>query len=101
MLIYNVTTKINWSVADSWLKWMQEIHIPEVMDSGCFEKFQLVRLLEVDEEEGPTYAVQFYTSSKLSYQEYITNYQAELKERVVAKWSNQFISFRSLMEVVD
>ncbi|MGE5521009.1 MAG: DUF4286 family protein, partial [Candidatus Dadabacteria bacterium] len=48
MIIYNVTTKINASVADSWLRWMQQEHIPEVMDTGCFSEYRFARLLEQD-----------------------------------------------------
>ena len=100
MLIYNVTTKIDWSVAEDWVTWMQQIHIPDVMASGCFEKFQLVRLLEVDEEEGPTYAAQFYATSKASYEDYIATHSAHLREQTNRKWGNNYISFRSLMEIL-
>jgi hypothetical protein len=101
MLIYNVTTKVDWSIADEWVKWMQETHIPEVMGSGCFEKHQLVRLLDIDEQEGPTYAAQYYATSKISYEDYIDKYATELREKVINKWGNKFISFRTLMELVD
>jgi hypothetical protein len=101
MLIYNVTTKLDWSIAEEWVKWMQETHIPEVMGSGCFEKHQLVRLLEIDEEEGPTYAAQYYSASIASYEDYIANYAAKFREHVTEKWGNKFISFRTLLELVN
>jgi hypothetical protein len=101
MLIYNVTTKIHWAIAEDWLKWMQETHIPDVMSSGCFEKHQLVRLLEVEEEEGPTYAAQYYTKSKALYDDYIANHANNLRQHVHDKWGNKFIAFRTLMELVD
>ena len=63
MLIYNVTTKLHHAIHQAWLSWMKETHIPEVLATGCFEKFQLARILETDEEEGPTYAVQYYAAS--------------------------------------
>jgi hypothetical protein len=100
MLIYNVTTKVDWSIAEQWLKWMQEIHIPEVMDSGSFIKYQLVRLLDIDDEEGPTYAAQYYVASKADYNNYINTYSANLREHVNKSWGNKYISFRSLMEII-
>ena len=100
MLIYNVTTKVDWSVADSWLKWMQEIHIQEVLNSGCFIQYQLMRLLDIDEADGPTYAAQYYAPSRSSYDEYIENHAAVLQSRAAGKWNDKVISFRTLMEVV-
>jgi hypothetical protein len=101
MLIYNVTTKVDWSIAEEWVKWMQEVHIPDVMGSGCFQRHQLVKILDIDEQEGPTYAAQFYAATKTSYEDYINNFSATLREHVISKWGNKFISFRTLMELVD
>lgn len=101
MLIYNVTTKVDWSIAGEWLQWMKEVHLPDVMRSGCFEKNHLVRILDVDEEEGPTYAAQFFVASKGLYEEYINNYAPALRKDVNERWGNKYISFRSLMELID
>lgn len=64
MLIYNVTIQVTHAIHDSWIEWMKIEHIPEVMNTGCFEKYQWVRLLETDETEGITYAVQYYCAEK-------------------------------------
>lgn len=101
MIIYNVTTKINVSVADSWLRWMQQEHIPEVMDTGCFSEYRFARLLEQDDTEGPTYTIQYIAESKADYNRYIELYAHSLREKVVKKWQHLFISFRTLMEVVE
>ncbi len=100
MFIYNVTIKLDHSIHEAWVKWMNEEHIPDVMQSECFEKFQFVRLLEVDEEEGPTYAVQYYAVSKAQYNRYIDLYAPKLRQASTDKWGNKFIAFRTLMEVV-
>ena len=100
MFIYNVTTKMDWSIEDEWVKWMQQVHMPAVTASGYLEKPQLVRLLEVDDVEGPTYAAQYYVVSKASYDEYILNHAPQLRAEAMEKWGNKFISFRSLMEVI-
>ncbi|BAV09974.1 protein of unknown function [Filimonas lacunae] len=101
MLIYNVTTKVDWLVHDNWLKWMQEEHIPAVMATGCFEKHQLVRLLDTDETEGVTYAVQYYANGNVSYNRYIDLYQPAFREEAVDKWKARVISFHTLMQVVN
>ncbi|TDH25202.1 DUF4286 family protein [Segetibacter sp. 3557_3] len=100
MLVYNITTKVDWSVAELWLEWMLNEHVPEILGTGCFEKHQLARLLDVDDEEGPTYAIQYYASSRHKYDEYITRYSAEFRKQAIERWENKFIAFRSLMEIV-
>ena len=100
MFIYNVTTKVDPAVHEAWVTWMKEIHIPEIMLSGCFTSFQFVRLLELDDSEGPTYAVQFRSESKAAYNLYLEKYANKLRNDVYTKWGNKVISFRSLMQVV-
>lgn len=99
MLIYNVTIKIEWNISTQWLAWMKAEHIPEVMATQCFERFQMVRVLQTDETEGPTYAVQYYANGYTQYNQYIEDFAPALREKTIQKWGNQFIAFRSLMEI--
>jgi hypothetical protein len=101
MFIYNVTTKIEETVAEDWLIWLKQEHIPEILQTGCFTHATILQLLEVDDNEGPTYAVQYYAESKALYNRYIEMFAAGLRQKVIDKWGNQFISFRTLMQVVN
>ncbi len=101
MIVYNITTKVHQSIQTEWLKWLQEIHHPEILNTGCFTSIIILRLLEVDDEEGPTYAVQYYAESKALYNRYIEQFAAAMRQQAFDKWGNQFISFRSLMQVVN
>ena len=100
MLIYNVTIKVDWSIHEPWFKWMLDIHIPEMLGTGCFKKHQFVRLLEIDETEGPTYAVQYYAESKADYNRYLEQYAATLREQGTELWDDKYLTFPTLMEVV-
>ena len=100
MFIYNVTLKIDWSIEKDWLSWMLDEHMPEVLNTGCFEKYQLLRLIEVDETDGPTFAAQYTATSREAYNKYITLYAEGLRQKSFDKWGNRFIAFRSVMEVV-
>lgn len=101
MLIYNVTIQTTWSIHEAWLAWMREIHVPEIMKSGMFTHHRILRLLEVDETEGPTYAFQYFASSRERYDTYIAEYAKSLRDKTYEKWGDQCIAFRSLMEVVE
>jgi hypothetical protein len=101
MLIYNVTTHVNWPFHDAWVKWMKEKHIPDVMSSGCFTEYRFVRVLEIDESEGPTYAVQYFAPTKEQYENYLQHHAPKLRNEVLVNWGDHIIGFRSLMELVN
>jgi hypothetical protein len=100
MLIYNVTSHISWAIHDAWLLWMQQHHLPAIIATGCFEKYQMVRLLEVDDSEGPTYAVQFYCPYREAYNTFINHFAPDLRKDAQVKWGDQAVAFRTLMETV-
>jgi hypothetical protein len=100
MYIYNITSKIDPSIHENWVVWMKEIHIPEVMATNCFTQYQFVRLLEVDDSDGPTYAIQYMANSKSDYNRYLEIHAPLLSKKSIDAWGNLFIGFRSLMQVV-
>jgi Domain of unknown function (DUF4286) len=101
MIIYNVTTKVAATIAQNWLQWLQQEHIPEITATGCFTHATVLRLLETDDSEGPTYAVQYFAESMEKYNGYIEVFAAQMRQKSFDKWGDQFISFRSLMHIVQ
>ena len=100
MIVYNVTTMVSHGIHDLWLTWMKEVHLPEIMATGLFERNQFMRLKEVDEEQGITYAVQFLAPTLEAYQNYISNHAPALRLKGTQKWGDQAVGFRTLMEIV-
>lgn len=101
MIIYNVTVKVHSSINEAWLQWLKEVHAPDVMATDCFTDYKIVRLLEIDDSEGPTYAVQYNAESKSLYNRYVEKYAPEMRKRSFEKWGDKFIAFRSVMQIVD
>ncbi len=101
MIVYNVTIKVNAGIASDWLLWLSEEHIPEVIGTGCFTHATILQLLEVDESEGPTFAVQYFAESKAQYNQYIDKYAGLMRQKSFDKWGDKFIAFRSVMQVVN
>lgn len=101
MIVYNVTIKVHESINADWLQWLKEEHIPDVINTGCFTHAVILKLMEVDETEGPTYAIQYHAESKGLYNNYIENHAAQMRQKGYDKWGNQFIAFRSVMQVVN
>lgn len=101
MIIYNVTTKVDRAIHEAWLHWLKEEHIPDIIQTGCFTKGVILHLMEADDEEGITYAVQYYAESKASYNRYIEKYAEEMRARAKNKFGDRIVSFRTLMQVVN
>jgi hypothetical protein len=99
-IIYNVTVKVEANIAESWLQWMIEEHIPEILATKCFQEYRILRLLEVDETEGPTYAIQYMAESRADYNRYIEIYAEGMRKKTYDRWGERFIAFRSVMAVV-
>ena len=100
MVIYNITVKVETKIAKEWLQWIMEEHIPEMMQTNCFVDNKVLRLLEVDDSEGPTYTIQFYAESKADYNRYMEIHAKKIRFKTQEKWGDQLIAFRSVMEVV-
>ena len=100
MFIYNVTIKLDHSIHTEWVHWMKEKHIPDVMQSGCFTGYKFVRLLDIEETEGVTYATQYFAETKEDYDRYISFFASSLRNDSIKQWGNKFIGFRTLMKEV-
>jgi hypothetical protein len=98
--IYNVTIKITQDIATEWLQWLKQEHVADVIATGCFTHATILQLLEVDNSEGPTYAVQYFAESKSLYNLYIEKYAAQMRQKGYDKWGDKFIAFRSIMQVI-
>ncbi len=100
MFIYNVTIKVTWAIHEDWVKWMKEKHIPEVMSKNCFTENRFARLLDIEEDDGPTFSIQYTAESREQYEQYIDLHAAELRKDLINNWGENFVAFRSLMELV-
>ncbi len=101
MIIYNVTIKIDWSIQKDWVAWMQEVHIPGIISGGFFSDPRFVRLLEVNDIDGPTYAVQYCAHSLENYRLFLDEQAETFNNQELAKWGSKFIAFSTIMEVVQ
>ena len=101
MLIYNVTVQVYKEIATPWLQWLVNEHIPQVLRTGCFSHYQLVKLLDVDESEAITYAIQYYADSRELIDRYLNEHADELRQSGLEKWGDGYIAFRTIMEVIS
>ena len=101
MILYNVTVKIGHDLVDDWLDWMRSTHIPAVTNTGLFSGYRLLRIMNDEEDDGLTYAVQYTCPSRSNFDAYLRSHAAELQEKHRQRYGNEFVAIRTLMQVVE
>ena len=101
MIVYNVTIKIDSEIEKEWLEWMRKTHVPDVMDTGCFISSRIYRLRYPQEDEGITYAIQYDCEDMRSLELYHARHAQALQKDHSERFSNRFVSFRTILERVD
>ncbi len=99
MILYNVTVNIDATIQKEWLAWMTEVHIPEVMATGCFTENKVCRIL-AEEQGGMAYSIQYFAPDMSTYIKYQTEFAPALQEEHAKKYNGKFGAFRTLLEVI-
>lgn len=100
MILYNVTVKIDHQIEEEWVRWMKRIHIPQVMKTGFFTEYKMLRLMSVDESDGLTYAIQYFCKDIKDYMEYQNVHAPALQKDHTERYQGKFVSFRTIMREV-
>lgn len=100
MILYNVTSSLDPSIADEWLTYMRTHHLDDVVGTGCFIRAQLLRLLN-EEDNGITYAAQYYAVSLEQLEAYQQHFAPALRADMEKRFAGKYHSFRTVLEVVE
>jgi hypothetical protein len=100
MLLYNVTVKIDQQIAEEWLSWMRSVHIPDVLATGCFQEHRLARLLSMEEEDDPTFTIQYLCPNQETLNRYFEDHAPALQRTHKERYHERFVAFRSIMEIL-
>lgn len=99
MYIFNITTNIDESVNDTWLKWMKDTYIPSMIATGKFIKAQMTKV-EVEEEMGGiTYAVQYTAKTQEDIHNFLKNH-ADTIYALNDKFQGKMVSFETEMKII-
>ncbi len=101
MIIYNVTINIDESVHDQWLTWMQETHIPEVMETGKFINARMAKVLVEEEMGGLTYSIQYTAENRETLNQYYTEDADRIRKEVSKLFGDKFVAFRTELAVIS
>ena len=100
MYIYNITVNITDRAEQEWLKWMKDIHMPDVMKTGCFVDSTMLKVLYV-EDEGHTYSIQYKFLEMPDFEKYQREFAQSLQAEHKSKFADQYVAFRTVLQIID
>ena len=101
-IVYSVTVNVDLAIAAEWLRWMQNVHIPEVMATGCFTQQRMHRMLDpIHDEDSITFNIQYLAPSREVYETYREQHAPALQARHHERYGERTVAFRTLLEVVE
>lgn len=101
MILYNVTCNVEKPIAEEWLNWMKNVHIPEVMATGCFLEYKILRLLNQDsDDQGVNYAIQYTCDSESTLERYRSEFGPSLMAKTWEQYGERVIAYRSVLEII-
>ena len=92
MIVYNVTFSVDKEIADDWLSWMKDEHLPSV--SVLFDSCKMLKVLSHEDEQTFSFAVQFYSTSIQSIEKYSLNNDVE------TRFGDRVLAYPTLLEEV-
>jgi hypothetical protein len=99
MIIYSVTITLEAAIEADWSSWMREVHVPDVLGTGCFSECRICKRVD-PAEEGVTYLLQYRSPSLARYQHYRDNFAPALQKKHTDRYAGRFRGSRQLLEEI-
>lgn len=99
MILYSVTITIQAGIEAEWVEWMNKIHIPDVLRTGCFAECRMFKVLGSKGEEA-SFVMQYQCQSIEEYHRYRDNFAPALQKEHSDRFSGRFRGSRQLLEEV-
>lgn len=100
MIIYNVTSKIAGPAHAKWLGWMEESYLPQLLAESEADGYHLTRLLDVDDREGPTYALLVSFPTRKTLIAFRSSVLPGHERLIKETWGESVLSFGTTLDVV-
>jgi hypothetical protein len=101
MIIYSITTIVKKDIEKEWLKWMKEVHIPNIMKTGYFNNYKIYKVRIPTSLEGESSYILHYECETID--DYLTYAEREAP-RLQAEYLTNFVgkvsTARTVIETV-
>jgi len=100
-ILYEVTVLVENLIASEWLEWMRDVHLPEVLGTGCFTGCGVTRLIEPRPANGREGFVIVYRSPSLdAYRDYLARHAPRLQSIHAERYRGRFEASRRVRQPI-
>ena len=99
MYVYNVTIAVSSEVEEDWLWWMENIHIPEVLETGFFTGYAMYKVL-LNKEGDPSYSIQYNFKEMKDLQLYQAKEAPSIQQKHTERYRDKVTAFRTVLQKV-
>ena len=101
MLIYNVTSLVEFPIEKEWLIWMKEKHLPNMLATKKFKTAKIFKVLNDQDQGGVSYAIQFHCKNQQLLKEYLINDAQLLRKDEIEKFGDRIVLFRTELQLIE
>ena len=101
MIIYRVVVTIDSQIENKWVDWMQKNHIPTILQTGCFTRCSMCRIVEsANNSNRVSYVMQYHCNSLDDYVNYRDKIVPELQKEHAGVYAGRPSASREILEEV-
>jgi hypothetical protein len=98
MTIYSVSITLLGDCEAEWLAWMRTVHVPDVVNTGCFKRCTISRVVEPAVPGEASFVMQYECDSPDDYERYRTEFAPRLQKEHSEKFAGRFRGARQLLQ---
>lgn len=99
MVIYVVNTTFKKELREEWIKWMKEVHIPNVLNTGYFSGAEIFSvILPAKSGDEVSCSVHYKSDTYEKFMSYTVKEAKRLRKEVEEKFGSSLIIDRQLLE---
>ena len=100
MYIYNVTINIDESAEAEFVLWMQQVHLPAMLQTRKFTEAKMTLVHVEQENTGRNYSIQYSCNSKEDLESYYQEFADKMRGEMDAKFAGRYVAFRTELETI-
>ncbi|MDR1679418.1 MAG: DUF4286 family protein [Prevotellaceae bacterium] len=100
MIIFNTTYLVSDKVYGSFVKWIKEKHLPQMLETGHFNSPVVSRVLNNEAPEGSSVSVQFTTNDMDTLACWREQYGDLYEMEIGSLFSEEVLYFSTCMEII-
>jgi len=101
MYIFNTTYLVSDKLYGAWFKWLHEHHIPTMLNSGCFDKPQVAKVMNSESERGASYSIQFHVANAELLETWNEKYAEAFLTDFGKRFGQEILFFSTTLEIIE